>query len=52
MSDKTNNTLIIIDSGVGMIKVDFVNNFGMIVCFGMKVFMEVFIVGVDILMIG
>lgn len=35
-----------------MIKVDFVNNFGIIVKFGIKVFMEVFLFGVDIFMIG
>lgn len=50
--DKENKILIIQDIGIGMIKVDFVNNFGIIVCFGIKQFMEVFIVGVDIFMIG
>lgn len=50
--DKESKIFIIMDTGIGMIKVDFVNNFGIIVKFGIKVFMEVLQVGVDIFMIG
>lgn len=39
--DKESKIFIIMDTGIGMIKVDFVNNFGIIVKFGIKVFMEV-----------
>lgn len=39
--NKDDNILIIYDIGIGMIKVDFVNNLGIIVKSGMKVFMEV-----------
>lgn len=39
--NKVDSILMIIDIGIGMIKVDFVNNLGIIVKSGMKVFMEV-----------